>query len=251
MRFDINAFFGHWPYWPLRHTSGDDALRLMDRFGIDRGAITSLRGLHGDWHEANAETLALATSHRDRLVPVACMSPMAGGGADALRALVEQGFRAVRLYPNLLQGYSLRSPFTNEIASAAGASGIPVVVPTRPMMNFRFATLAIGEVAGLAERHPATTFVLSGPNYLSEFQAAMEAMGRCANLVIEASCMQGFQAVRQAVEAVDADRVLFGTGLPLQYPACNVAKIDHADVSDEARAKIAAGNAMRVLGVSA
>lgn len=250
MLFDVNAFFGHWPHSPLPHTSGEDALCLMDRFGIDRAAITSLRGLYGDWHEANAETMVLTEAYPDRLTPIACMSPMNGGGDEALRQLVEQGFRGVRLYPMLLQGYSLRSPFAAEVCDAAGELDLAVVVPTRPMMNFRFATVPIEDIAELAERHPDTRFILSGPNYLSEFRAAIEALTRCPNMVIETSCMQGFEAVQRMAEAVGVERVLFGTGLPLHYPACNVAKIEHTRLSGERRPAIASGNAVRILRLS-
>jgi len=250
MRIDINAFFGHWPYWPLPHTSGDDLLRLLDRFGIDRAAITSLRGLHDDWRQANRETLALAASHGDRLTPIAAMSPMTGGGGEALDQLAAQGFRGIRLYPLLLQGYSLRSPFAEEIARTAGELEMFVILPTRPMMNYRFPALAIEDIAALASRHPRTRFILSGPNYLAEFRAAIEAMHRCRNIVIETSCMQGFQAVRRMVDAVGAKRVLFGTGAVLHYPACNFAKLDHADLTEKQRTAVAAENARRMLRIS-
>jgi hypothetical protein len=221
----------------------------MNRFGIDRAAVTSLRGLHGDWRDANAETLALTMAHADRLVPLACMSPMKGGGAEALRELAADGFRGIRLYPLLLHGYSLHSRFADAVADAAGELGIPVIIPTRPMMNFRFSTLPIDDVADLAQRHPGTTFLLSGPNYLSEFRATIEALVRCANLLVEISCMQAFRAVSSLVAEVGADRVLFGTGAVLHYPACNVAKLDHADLPPDHRRAIAAENAARLLGL--
>lgn len=249
MRIDINAFFGHWPYWPLPATGGDDLLRLMDRHGIDRAAVTSLRGLFGDWPTANAETLALARAHPDRFIPVACLSPMTDGGAEPLRRLVNDGFRACRLYPLLLQGYSLRSPFASEIAATAGECGIPVIVPTRPMMNFRFPTLPIDDIADLAGRFPDTQFILSGPNYLSEFRAAAEAMQAHANLAIETSCMQGLHAIARMAGMVGADRVLFGTGTLLQYPACGVVKLEQADVTAEQRAAVEGRNAKRMLAV--
>ena len=248
--FDINAFFGHWPYWPLPQTGGEDVVRLMDRYGIDRAAITSLRGLHGNWRQANGETLSLAHRYPDRFTPIGCISPMNDGGPSALRDMVEAGIRGVRLYPLLLQGYSLQSTFADEIANTAGTLGIPVMVPTRPMMNFRFPPLPIEDIAALAERHAQTRFVLSGPNYLSEFNAAIEALQKCSNLTIEISCMQGFQAIARLVNAVGAERVLFGTGLPLHYPACNVAKLEHADVPEQDKRMIAGENALRVLGVN-
>lgn len=249
MRFDVNAFFGHWPYWSLPHTGIEDTLRLMDKCAIDRAAITSLRGLHGNWHEANTETLSAARAHADRLTPVACMSPMNEGGSGALRSLVENGFRAIRLYPQLLHGYTLQSPWANEIAAVAGESGIPVITPTRPMMNFRFPTVPIADVGALAQRNPGTTIILSGPNYLTEFRAAIEIMHRCPNIVIETSCMQGFQATARMAIAVGHERVLFGTGIPLHYPACNIAKLNHADLSSAAIEAISSQNALRSLNL--
>ena len=248
--FDINAFFGHWPYWPIPHTSGKDVLQLMDRNGIDRAAITSLRGLHGNWRHANTETLSLAIRCPDRLTPIGCISPMNDGGPTALREMVKAGIRAVRLYPMLLQGYDLHSSFANEIAQTAGELGVPIIIPTRPMMNFRFTPLPIENVAALAQRRPQTQFVLSGPNYLSEFNAAIEAMRQCPNLAIEISCMQGFEAISRLTNAVGAECVLFGTGLPLHYPACNVAKLEHANIPEDEKKRIAHQNAQQLLGLS-
>jgi predicted TIM-barrel fold metal-dependent hydrolase len=247
--FDTNAFFGHWPYWPLPQTSGEDVLQLMDRWGIDRAAITSLRGLHGNWQDANTETLSLAKRYPDRVTPIGCISPMNGGGPDALGKVIEAGIRGVRLYPSLLQGYSLQSPFADDIARTAGKLDVPVVISTRPIMNFRFAALPVEDVAVLAQRHPRTRFVLSGPNYLSEFNAAIEALHKCPNLTIEISCMQGFQAIARLKDAVGAERILFGTGLPLHYPACNLAKLEHANISKDERTLIARQNAVRLLGL--
>ncbi len=248
MRFDINAFFGPWQFWPLRHPGMEDVLRLMDRYGIDRAAITSLRGMYGERHEANTETLAAARAHGDRLTPLAVLSPMRGGGAAELRALVEEGFRAIRLYP-LLHAYRLYDPFADEVCEAAAERHVPVIICTRPMMNFRFAAYPIEEVGALAGRHPATQFILSGPNYLTEFRAAVLVMHTCANVAIEITCMQGLEALRRTVEAVGAHRVLFGTGMPLHYPACNVAKLTSAKVSEAVREAVSVGNARRMLGV--
>jgi predicted TIM-barrel fold metal-dependent hydrolase len=247
MRIDINAFFGHWQFWPLPHPGIDDVLRLMDRYDIDHAAITSLRGLYGERPEANAETLAAAKAHRDRLTPVAVMSPMNGDDAAELRSLVEQGFRAVRMYP-LLHAYRLYDPFADEVCETAAEIGVPVIVCTRPMMNFRFATVPIEEVGELAGRHRATQFVLSGPNYLTEFRAAVLVMRKWANVAIELTCMQGFGALRRTVEEVGPERVLFGTGMPLHYAACNVAKLTSAKVSEAVREAVGGGNARRLLG---
>ncbi|MCH2127780.1 MAG: amidohydrolase family protein [Pirellulaceae bacterium] len=249
MRFDINAFFGHWPYYPLPQTSGEDVLRLMDRFQIDRAAMTSLRAMHGDWGEANAETLRFTREHADRLTPIACMSPMLNGGGDKLRELVEEGCRAVRLYPGLAQGYHLGSPFADDIVSTAGTLGIPAIVPTRPMMHFRFPPVPIPQITALASRHPQTQIILSGPNYLLEFTMAVEALQASPNMTIEISCMQGFRGLDFMVDAVGAQRVLFGTGLPLHYAACGTAKLEHSKLTADQLAAVSSQNAVRLLGL--
>lgn len=247
-RFDVNACFGHWPYWDLRHTSAGDLVTQMDRNGIDRAAVISLRGLLLDWRAGNDETLAAATRYPERLVPMATISPFLQGDGAELKRLVDAGMRGVRLYPGF-HNYRLDDPFVDDICRMAAGCAIPVVIPTRPMMNWRFKPLPLETVLDLMARHAETTFLLSGPNYLVESQALVRIMGQCRNVVVEISCLQGFHAVARLVREVGADRVLFGTGAVLNYPACNVAKLDHANLTTEQRQKIACENAHRLLGL--
>ncbi len=247
-RLDINACFGHWPYWDLPHKTAEDLVGLMDRHGVEKAAVLSLRGVLVDWKAGNDETLAAAARHPGRLIPMATLSPFMGGNGDELRRLAESGMRGVRLYPSF-HSYSLDSEFTDDVCRAAAERKMPVMLPTRPMMNWRFKTVAIESIGPLAARHPATTFIVSGPNYLIEYQALVKVMGQCPNMSCEISCLQGFNSVANLVGQVGADRVLFGTGAALNYPACNVAKLDHAEMSPQEREAIAATNALRTLGL--
>ncbi len=250
MRFDVNAYFGHWPYWDLHDKSSDDLITLMDRSGIDQAAVLSLRGMILDWRAGNAETLFAAARYPDRLVPVATISPFMGGNGDELRRLAEAGMKGVRLYP-AFHSYRFDDPFVDDICRAAAERHLPVMIPTRPMMNWRwFQALGLQEIGGVIDRNPETSFIISGPNYLTEYQALLRVMQRCRNVQYEISCLQGFEAVRLLAAEVGAHRLLFGTGAVLNYPACNVAKLNHAEISDRDRALIAATNALRLLGFS-
>jgi len=60
----------------------------------------------------------------------------------------------------------------------------------------------------------------------------------------------GFEAISKSVRQVGSDRILFGTGSPLQNGAGVVAKIAHAEISDAAREAIFSGNARRLLGIT-
>lgn len=248
-RFDILASFGHWQYWEMIETTPEDLLRHMDRNGIARAACMSLRGLVLDWRDGNAESFSAAKAHPDRLVAAATISPHLGGGAASVREVIEQGARLIRLYP-AFHHYRFDGDFIGEVCHAAGEASIPVMIPTRPMMNWRFKPLDIETIGKLAAAHPGTQFVLSGPNYLSEFQALMRVMRTCPNTWYECSCLQGYNAIRKAVDEVGAERLLFGTGAVLHYASCNVAKLDGASINPDERETIARGNALRLLGLT-
>ncbi len=246
MRFDINACFGHWQFWGLQHKSPEELLRLMDRFGIDKAAVMSLRGMQLDWREGNAETLAVVHRHADRLVACATISPFLGGDGNQCRRVLDAGFRMLRLYPSF-HNYPLDSTFVDQVCVAAAAAGAPVMIPTRPMMNWRFKAIPIESIAAVAERHPDVKLVMSGPNYLVEYQALVKAMIRCPRMSYEISCLQGFEAVARLAAEVGYERLLFGTGAVLQYPACNLAKIDNTDLPVDQLTAIVGGNAARLL----
>jgi uncharacterized protein len=243
---DINACFGHWPYWDLHHKRADELVALMDQTGIDQAAVMSLRGLLVDWREGNQETLSEAARHPGRLVPIATLSPFLDGGEEELKRLVGQGFRGVRLYP-AFHNYPMQSAFVDAVCRASSELEIPVMLPTRPMMNWRFQAVPIETFAAVIEAHRATDFILSGPNYLVEFQAVIRLMKKCPNVSFDITCLQGFQAVAKLVQEVGAERVLFGTGAVLNYPACNVAKLKHAEITEDQRNAISSANAARLL----
>ncbi|MDA1055956.1 MAG: amidohydrolase family protein [Planctomycetota bacterium] len=56
--------------------------------------------------------------------------------------------------------------------------------------------------------------------------------------------------IEWAVREVGVDRVLFGTDTPLYHAAMQRARIEHADLSDDAKQQILRGNALRLFGLS-
>lgn len=246
MLIDITACFGYWSYWELPDTTPDYLVGLMDRSGVDRAACMSLRGLFISWREGNDETLAAARRFPGRLVPMATISTFLGGNGKELRSLVDAGMRGVRLYPSF-HNYPLDSAFVDDICRTAADCGIPVIIPTRPMMNWRFKAIGIESIGAVAARHPKTSFLISGPNYLVEYQALTKMMHACPNVWYEISCLQGFDSVRNLVGEVGADRLCFGTGAVLNYPACNVSKLANAKITQEQREAIGWKNAAKLL----
>ena len=249
-KFDVLGYFGTWPYWPLRHGSPDEILRLMDRYGIERLVLGSLRAIFSDGEEGNEEVRRAARRHPDRFRVAVTINPVMG--RDHLTRL--EDYRqddlvvGVRLYPiyhdyELTDGGDVLQALLARIAEARW----PVFIPLRLMMNWVLPVLPIAQVAGLLARFPHLTLILGGVNY-GELKHALPLLRAHPHVFLETSCLQLRGALEHVAADIGAERLLFGTGLPLQNPGCEIAKIAHADLSEMERAQIFAENAIRLFG---
>ena len=249
MIVDIHGYFGTWPFWPIKTRTGDDLIRLMDRHGIDKVGVCSLRAIFDDWERGNEEMLDLTRERGDRLIGFATVAPVFGEAAvDRLPRYREQGVRGVRLFP-YYHGYALaEDPMLDRILEKASHLRMPVVIPKRLTMNWMLPALDIEPIAAIAARFPDLKIIVGGVNYRGARQA-VGMMRTHGNLMIETSCLQYMGSVEMLVSEVGTQRILFGTGLPLQYPACGLAKVTNAEISKQDRDRVLGGNAMDLLGL--
>jgi len=124
----------------------------------------------------------------------------------------------------------------------------PVLIPIRLMMNWGLPTLDVRTIGGIAAAYSHVQFIIGGVNY-GELADALAVMNRYNNVAIETSCLQSLGGVKLLADEVGPERVLLGTGLPLQYPSAGLAKIEHAEISDRAKELILGLNAERLLGL--
>jgi uncharacterized protein len=252
MILDINAFIGKWPYWPSRVTTAEETAAEFTAWGIAEAAICSTRGVFVNWQDGNAETAAAARAHAGRFHAFACLgtrelSHKLPDGPFDFDALEAQGFRGIRLYPQHHSYNPLDEPFIGEIAEQARARRWPVMLPLRIIMNWGVPMMDLSVMRTLIERHPRTTWILAGINYLSELQMAVALMRAHPTVHLETSCVMGYEAVAKTVQQCGADRLLFGTAAPLQHGRAGLEKILHAKLTSREREAILGGNACRLL----
>ncbi len=246
MIIDINMFFGHWPYWPLPDGDGDGVLRAMDRYGIERGFLSSLRGVFNDPEAGNAETLQLVGRHPDRFAPALTYSPYAKGWDRYEDELTQADWRIVELFPVNHNYDPLQEPAIKRICDYCGRNRIPILIPHRLLMSWRFPILPLATVAGLAEAHRETTFILGCINYLGELQTALHIMRKCPNVMLETSGMMAFEEVRRVVDAIGVARLIHGSALPLQQPGIGPLKIQTAEITEKEKERILSGNCKKL-----
>jgi len=246
--FDINAKLGPWPYRPVKGL--DALLKGMDRYGIDRAVVSSLSAVHflnpQDGNDALAEQVA---RHRDRLVPLAVIRPnFALFEEDLVRCLDEYEMNGIILYPNYHE-FSLLDPALGPLMSEAQSHRVPVSVQAgledvrRQFRAYKTPDVDPDEIGEFARAYPGATVIALGLKF-----GQPELMGEPLppNLFFDISNYESMEAIETSVHRFGADKMLFGTNFPLFNQLANVDKLRTAAISEEARARIARGNAERI-----
>lgn len=249
MILDVNGYCGTWPAWPTIHTSAEAMLAKMDRYGIDRVFIASLKAAFSDVEGGNAEMMEIVRRYPERFSPAFTYTPYEMGRERYREELAQERPCLVKLFP-IQQAYEpAEEPFIAELLDYCGAQSIPVIVPHRLLMSWRMPRYDVQRIGGMASRHPKTTFILSSINYVLELQSALDVMRRNPNVYIETSAMMALREIEQVAGLIGAERMLHGSAIPLQNPAIGPLKIHTAALSESDKERISFRNAVERLGL--
>lgn len=247
---DIHGFLGPWPYWDNPHQDAESLLAMMDRSGIKQLAVCSTGSIFSDWRIGNEDAIALAEKYPDRFVPFVSMGPafLKAELVEYLKRYKARNVRGIRLYP-CHQTFRLTNDHrVAKILETAEELHWPVMLPIRVIMNWGLPELNTGSIEAVVSSFPKLPFILSTVGN-GEVNWARELMRVSPNVYLEISGLQGFRILDHAVKAIGTEKLLFGTGLPLMYPACSVVKVANARITPEQKFAISEGNARKLLGL--
>lgn len=255
MIFDVNAFLGKWPYWPVQGTRPEEIAAALDGLRIERAAVCSTRSVFVNWEDGNREVEA-AAAHHATFVPFVCLgtkdlSHVWQPAQYDFAAYAARGFRGVRLYPQHHSYHLILEDFVDVILEDAATRNWPVVLPLRIIMNWAMPSLDLSLMQAIVTRHPRVQWILAGVNYLHELQMSVSLMQRYESVHLETSCIMGYAAIEKIVQRCGQDRLLFGSGMPWQEAAAGLTKITHAQISTAAQEAILGGNLLRLIGENA
>lgn len=253
---DINAYLGHFAFRQLRYNTAGGLLRLMDRAGIERAAVSSAAAItYRNAHSGNEE-IAAEVKGRSRLIPFAVLNPAYAGWRDDLKICHEQfGMKGLRLYPRW-HGYKLTDAPCLELIHTAAARGMLVTIPIRVEDRRQQSWLADvpdvahDEIAAAMKAAPEARFVLMNGSGFAGSVLGRAGNGLPANYSIEISLLTAMIAneIGQLLATLGEDRIVFGTGAPFHYPEPAVLKLEVLDVAERVKEKIRRGNALKLLG---
>ena len=229
---DINTLFGPWPA-AATDLSVDELLKLMQKHGIQSACTLSTVGLLLDHNLGNSATRAACSEHTN-LIPTATVNPRAYYGE-----LNTDGFRLLRVFPAVQGWHPDAAPFP-ALAETIGSTSLPIMADVD-------GTGSATQVVKAAVPY-AAAIILAGvdESCLAETVGLMKAN---ASVFVETSGMLSAGALKFVVNAVGADRVLYGSGAPARPMAGVLGVLKHSGLGDTESAAVLGGNARRVLGL--
>jgi predicted TIM-barrel fold metal-dependent hydrolase len=253
---DVNAYLGPFAFRRLRHQTAPELLRLMDSRQIDRAIVSSAPAItYRNCQPGNEDLAAEVKTYDDRLVPFAVINPVYAGWRDDLAACHETlGMKGVRLYPKW-HGYALASGPCLELIDRAAELGMVLSIPLRvedPRQRSWLVDVPdvpLDEIVTLVQARPRARFHLLNGNGYKNSPLGRSNNGLPDNYGIEISRLDVIlnDELELLLANLGPDRLLFGTGIPFNYPDPALAKLDVLAPAAEVREKILWRNAARWL----
>lgn len=203
------------PYLYGKPFGGAELLKMMDEGGVDV-VLTMASGYDG----SDNETLRREMEGRPRIIGCCYVDPRRGREAvEAFRRTVmEWGFRGLKL--SLVPCETVE-----DLMRAAADMETPVTIHTNGNCP---------RIADLAGRFPEVPIIMEHMGYRHHMDLAMEAVRKRPNLYLGTTVVAAAEpiAVKQAVQAVGAERVLFGSNAPWAIPYYGVEGVRRLGLSE-------------------
>ncbi|MEN6578601.1 MAG: amidohydrolase family protein [Phycisphaerales bacterium] len=252
MIVDVNAYLGHFAFRRLRHNTASSLLALMDSKGIDKAVVSSAAAItYRSTQAGNEELAAEIRAHRDRLIPFAVINPFYAGWQDDLKVCHEEfGAAGLRLYPKW-HNYELSSRCCRELVDAAAERGLVISIPIRAEDSrerswlLNVPDVPLDEIVRLVQSCPRARFILLNGVGFTGSPLGQKNNSLPANYAIELSRLSAVlgNEIGQLIANLDAERLLFGTGMPFNYPDPALLKLEVLDASESDKEKIRSQNA--------
>lgn len=225
-------------------TPGQDAagvVRMLDNAKVTRGICSYLRGgyypTQDDISVANRYVADSIARYPDRLLGYVYLNPANGAEfcvEQMKRAIEDWHFAGVKLWVSV----RFSDPQLNPIVEQAIRYDVPMLCHTwlKTTGNLPDESTAL-DLAVLANRYPEGKFMMA--HLCGDWEWGVKAIKPCKNVWVDASGTPTESGqIEFAVQQLGAERVVFGSDVPVASIPINLGKIDGACLTPEQRDRI-------------
>jgi len=250
---DTNVSLFRWPFRRLPDDTTQKLVTTLRRYGVVEAWAGSLEGVfHADMKGVNERLMEECARWSDLLRPCGTIHPGLPDWEEDFRQCVDDwGMKVLRLFPNY-HGYSLDRPEVEALLLMAAKRRVLVQIVvemedprTQPRL-FRVPPVNLAPLEQLLKRVPdVTIMLLNGHRTYSPTQ--LRRWMESGRVFVDLSMLEGVGGIDRLVGTVSAERVCFGSFVPLFYFAAARLKLAESRLAPEVQQAIASGNARRLL----
>ena len=243
---DFHAHLGNWGRFGMPDDP-DIYLRCMDNAGIDVACLNCI--FYGDADRGNDLVAEYVRKWPKRFVGVAFVTPNYPDemGKELERCFSQLGTKFIKIYPHYVR-VAHDDPLYFSIYEFANERKLAIMSHARHYFDPP-STSVYDRYEGLVKRFPQINWVMAHAGG-GKSKETMKAVRDLGNVYVE-TCGSGLGSggVEYAVKEGRADRVLFGTDMPLLDASQQIAKVLVSRITDEEMKLVLGGNAIRLLGL--
>jgi len=243
MIIDIHAHVGRsWMGWEDNKVSPEDMLRIYDDCGVEKACISSWL-LSYDPPAGNDEVYEIVKRHPDRFIGFGVISPRWNPNAadEVDRCINDLGMKGIKMHPTL-NTYAADSPIVYPVMERIEKYKVPVLFHT-----WSDDLSSPSRVGNLAKMFPKVKILMGHMGWEDFYTAAFFAK-ELPNVYLDTT---GFynevRTLREVVRIAGKEKIFFGTDAPALNVYVEIAKIEHGDISKEAKRAILYDNAKKLL----
>jgi len=245
---DCHQHMGRWPAFVVYEGDADGMVRTMDRCGIDAGCVSHHAAIGPDTEYGNTLVAEACARFPGRFIGYCCLN-----GRHPAEVLVEElerymampGFGGIKVHPAVHQ-YPLTGPNLRPAFELAAQRGWPVL--THTWQSDGLASPAM--IESLATELPELKLILGHTGGVAEgADEYLPVARRLDNVYCDLTgSLMNHGMIEVIVREVGAERVLFGSDLPMIDCHPMLGYIAFARIPDDAKRRILGLNAAELFG---
>lgn len=206
----------------------------MFNVSLDRDGLAAIIAEHGYegccvFHPDNAYVQSVVESIPEAYALVWANPRLPGYVEEAEHYLGEPKFLGLKLHP-LIDGYHPNDPSVHPLMRLLEERGLPVLIHSgHPIFTLPWS------IEELAVAFPGVRVVIGhmGHGNVVYINASIDIAARNPNVYLETSGMPMHTKIREAVDRVGPDRVLYGSDAPFHHPAVEILRVQVSGLEPE------------------